>query len=242
MMCSRRSRTIICLFLCGIITILCLPYFIMKIYDDYFSSFPHKLTSTEYHIETSADDVPYVEHIINIYMTYADFRKETVLISSEGGEVLYRDECIDMAYTELLELADKGVINPIWIKEELQNFIDSNYFSIREYYSENESEGINFSTMMWKWGDKNLRLIYDQKYNKLLEIYYYGGGQIFTTDTAEKLCSSFAAYQGLDILEDWSFNGKRLISPKASLSIEFDQNDNGAGIHIMPTELILLGY
>lgn len=242
MMYSRRSRTIICLFLCGIIAILCLPYLVMKIYDDYFSSFSHKLTLTEYHIETSADDVPYVGHIINTYMKYGNFNNETVLIQSEDDNSLYRDECIDMAYVELLELAEKEVINPVWIEEELQDFKKSGFYSVSEYYSTDDAEGINFSTIRWRSGDKYLRLMYDRKYKKLLEVYYNGGEHIFATDDAEKLCSSFAAYQGLDILEDWSFNGKRLISQKASLSIEYDKNDNGAVIHIMPTELILLGY
>jgi len=242
MMYSRRSRTIICLFLCGIIAVLCLPYLIMKIYDDYFASFPHKVTSTEYHIETSADDVPYVEHIINTYMKYGNFNNETVLIQSEDGNSLYKDECIDMAYAELMELARKGVINSIWIEEELQGFMESGFYSVSEYYSTDDSEEINFSTIMWRSGDKYLRLMYDRKYKKLLEVYYNGGEKIFATDDAEKLCSFFAAYQGLDILEDWSFNGKRLISQKASLSIEYNQNDEGASIDIIPTELILLGY
>lgn len=243
-MLSRRIRTIILLFLCGIIAVLCMPYVIMKISDANIASFPRKVASTEYHIETSAEDVPYVGHIINAYIKYANSKKGTGLIYSDKDETIHMDECIDIAHAELQELTNKGVINPLWIDEELQSFMESEYLSPRRYYSRDESEGISFLVMWWCSEDKsrNLRLIYDQKYKRLLEVYYYGKAQFFATDDMEKLCNSFVAYQGLDILEDWSFNGKRLISQKASLSIECDQNDNGAGIDIIPTELILLGY
>jgi hypothetical protein len=84
--------------------------------------------------------------------------------------------------------------------------------------------------------------MFDQKYKKVLRIIYKGGGQIFAANDMEKLCNSFGAYQGLDILEDWSFNGKRLISQKAELSIECSQGDEAAVLQIVPKELMILEY
>ncbi len=244
---SRRSKYIIGISLCGMMVVLFLPFVIMQVSDSIFFSSPHIREADVHGIETSAEDVPYVRHIINTYMTYADSMQETVIINSDGDNTLYRNESIDIAYDKLLELEKKGVINPLWVKEELQNFMQSNHLSYREYYSRDEleggPEGIELSTIVWwKSGDEFLRLMYDQKYKRLLRIVYKGRGQIFASNDSEELCNSFAAYQGLDILEDWSFNGKRLVSQKASLSIEFSQSAGGAVLQIIPTELIFLEY
>ena len=244
MMYSRRSSATLCLFLCGIVVILCLPFVVLKISDARFFASTHTRTDASYHIETSAKDVPYVGHIFNTYEAYASSYQEIFIVSSQVPDSFICDGVWDKADAALKELESRGIISSQWVNEILPDLKKGFYCLNEECCNvdglDNVKDEINYSTIVRTAGDRSLKLMLDLKYGKLLRVSYTGDGKFFATDDYEGLCSSFAAYQGLDILEDWGFNGKRLISKKASLSIECTRIDDSSAIQVAPRELILL--
>jgi hypothetical protein len=121
-----------------------------------------------------------------------------------------------------------------WYQQQIETM--NNYIFIVKNSKDKEEYYIS----EWDVRDCHIRLTYDVKSDLIIALSFEGKKLPQIEQEEENMMKNFVEYHNLNVLEDWTYNGKRLVSDKAKLSVYYNIEENKLSFGIIPNDFLSL--